>query len=205
MTAAQKDKDWPGYYEKTLDRAPCDAVLFALDRFDGEDVKPDQPRFAVDLGCGGGRDAVELLRRGWTVLAIDAEPAALEVLRARDDLPRTGQLLTKVSRFEDASWPNADLVNSGFALPLVPQEKFGAVWEKILTSLKPGGRFAGQLYGDRDEWVGDPTNSFFSRQQAGHLLDRLEIEHFREEEVDSRTRRGKVKHWHVFHIVAQKN
>ena len=203
MSPTSADKDWPNYYEITLDRAPCDAVSIALDNFDRE-AAPDRPRLAVDLGCGGGRDAIELLRRDWAVLAIDAEPAAIEVLTAREDLPPTGELQTLVSRFEDASWPAADLVNSGFALPLVPQAKFAALWQRIVESLKWGGRFSDQLYGDRDSWVGDPTNSFFTRGEAERLLDRLEIEHFHEEEVESRTRRGKTKHWHVFHIVARK-
>lgn len=203
MSTSPSDKDWPNYYEITLDRAPCDAVRIALDNFDRE-AAPDPPRLAVDLGCGGGRDAIEILRRGWAVLAIDAEPAAIEVLTAREDLPSTDRLQTLVSRFEDARWPNADLVNSGFALPLVPQAKFAALWQRIVESLKPGGRFSGQLYGDRDGWVGDPTNSFFTRDQVQRLLDRLEVEHFQEEEVESRTRRGKTKQWHVFHIVARK-
>jgi hypothetical protein len=138
------------------------------------------------------------------VLAIDAEPAAIEVLCAREDLPPTGELQTLVSRFEDASWPDADLVNSGFALPLVPQAEFAALWQRIVGSLKSGGRFSGQLYGDRDGWVGDPTNSFFTRDQVERLLDQLEVEHFHEEEVESKTRRGKTKRWHVFHIVARK-
>ena len=40
-------------------------------------------RTAVDLGCGGGTDALALLERGWSVLAIDIEQAGLALLRAR--------------------------------------------------------------------------------------------------------------------------
>jgi trans-aconitate methyltransferase len=42
--------------------------------------------FAVDLGCGAGRDTAELLRRGWRVLAIDAEAEAIRRLLERRDL-----------------------------------------------------------------------------------------------------------------------
>ena len=35
---------------------------------------------AIDLGCGDGRDVVEILRRGWRVVAVDAEPEALRQL-----------------------------------------------------------------------------------------------------------------------------
>ena len=40
-------------------------------------------RTAVDLGCGDGTDALVLLDRGWSVLAVDIEPAGLALLRAR--------------------------------------------------------------------------------------------------------------------------
>ena len=49
MSPTSADKDWPNYYEMTLDRAPCDAVRLALDNFDREGA-PDRPRLAVDLG-----------------------------------------------------------------------------------------------------------------------------------------------------------
>src|SRR5437764_13211254 len=98
--------DWPAYYDATAGRKPRPTLLFALDQF----APSATPRLAVDLGCGDGRDAVELLRRGWQVRAIDAEPAALERLRARAGA--TEALTTRVARFEDAEWPRCDLANA---------------------------------------------------------------------------------------------
>jgi len=37
---------------------------------------------AVDLGCGDGTETLALLEAGWTVLAIDREPAAIEYVRS---------------------------------------------------------------------------------------------------------------------------
>ncbi|MGQ9869558.1 hypothetical protein [Leptodesmis sp.] len=48
----------------------------------------DSSRVAVDLGCGDGRDTVELLRRDWQVLAIDGEPQAIARLLERPDINR---------------------------------------------------------------------------------------------------------------------
>jgi len=163
-----------------------------------------EPRFAVDLGCGDGRDTIELLRRGWSVLAIDAEPKAIERLEARSDLPKGAALTTLCQRFEDASWPPADLVNASFSLPLCPPERFFELWARIVASLKPGGRFAGQLYGERDGWVGRPGLTHMDRMAAECLLDGLAVELFEEEESDGVTPRGEPKHWHIFHIVARK-
>lgn len=200
---ADGPRDWAAYYVKTGGRAPCETLLFALGRFDGEPATGD--RVAVDLGCGGGRDTIELLRRGWRVLAIDAEPAAIDAVSSRDDIPAGAVLSGQAARFEDAEWPHCDLVNSGFALPLMAPGDFAAVWRRITASLNPGGRISCQLYGTRDSWLGRPGMTFHDRVAIDALLAGLEVEMLREEEDDSTTPRGKPKHWHVFHIVARKS
>jgi len=171
-------------------------LLAALDRFRHE------AGFAVDLGCGDGRDTVELLRRGWSVLAIDAEAEALDRLRARD-LPPGARLDTRQARFEASAWPSCQLVNASFSLPLCPPEEFPALWQRIAGSLVPGGRFAGQLYGPRDDWAGRPGTTHHDRAAVESLLAGFEIEMLEEEESDAITPRGHPKHWHIFHIVAR--
>jgi SAM-dependent methyltransferase len=188
---------WLSYYEATSERPPRRTLLEALSRFAA-------PGLAVDLGCGDGRDAIELLRRGWSVVAIDAEPEALARLRARRDLPAGASLVPMCARFEEVSWPPADLVNASFALPLCPPARFPDLWRKIVASLRPGGRFAGQLYGERDGWAGNPAMTHLDRAAVARLLAGLDVEVFEEEESDSLTPRGKPKHWHIFHIVARR-
>lgn len=201
MSAGAKDRDWAAYYAKTGTRPPRATLISALDRFDSE--PGDTPRLAVDLGAGAGRDAIELLRRGWRVLAIDAEPDAIDALTARPDLPPGADLSGVVARFEDAAWPDCDLVNSSFALPLCAPTAFDRVWRRIVSSLRPGGRFAGQLYGTRDSWAGRAGMTFHTRAHIEGLLAGFETEYLEEEEDDSVTPRGEAKHWHVFHIVAR--
>ena len=200
MASGERDSDWRDYYERTSGRPPRRTLLLALEHFGGD----GDGRGAVDLGCGDGRDTVELLRRGWSVVAIDAEPAAIARLEARPDLPKDAALTTRVARFEDAGWPAVDLVNASFALPLCPRERFGALWARIVQSLRPGGRFAGQLFGERDEWAGEPGITHLSRAEVAQLLDGFAIELFEEEETDTATPYGKPKHWHLFHLVARK-
>jgi tellurite methyltransferase len=194
--------DWTEYYE-AAGQEPRTTLVEALRRFDQEDPRE---RFAVDLGCGAGRDAVELLRRGWRVLAVDGTAEAIDRLRALDlSDDERGRLETRVSRFENAVWPPADLVNSSFALPFCPPGDFPAVWERIEQSLAPGGRFSGHLFGDRDEWSDEDDMTFQTRAQAEALLSRFEVELFDEVEEDGETAVGEPKHWHLFHVVARRS
>ena len=186
--------DWTAYYDATGDE-PRATLLDALDRF-------EQPGLAVDLGSGTGRDTAELVRRGWRVIAIDGEPEAMARLAARGDLDHT-LVTTQVARFEDATWPSVDLVNSSFSLPFVPAEGFDRVWSKIVGSLRPGGRFCGQLFGDRDTWAAEGVTCF-TRSELEALLSVLSVERLDEEEEDSQDATGTPKHWHLFHIVARR-
>jgi SAM-dependent methyltransferase len=191
------DPRWAEYYRKTAGRPPRSTLLFALDRFAA-------PGFAVDLGCGEGRDTIELLRRGWSVLALDAEPSAIGGLTARSDLPAGVHLETRVARFEDAVWPVADLVNASFALFFCGPGAFAPLWDKLIASLKPGGRFAGQLLGDRDSWAGRRHVVVHNDAAVAALLLGLTVEMHEIEETDGVTPRGEAKHWHLHHLVLRK-
>jgi len=186
--------EWTAFYEATGDE-PRATLLDALDRF-------EQPGLAVDLGSGTGRDTAELVRRGWRVIAIDAEPEAMARLAARTDLDHS-YVTTRVAHFEQATWPTADLVNSSFSLPFVAADEFGDVWRRIVDSLRTGGRFCGQLFGDRDTWASQGVTCF-TRSEVEALLSGLSVERLDEEEEDSRDAVGTPKHWHLFHIVACK-
>jgi SAM-dependent methyltransferase len=200
MTQASQDQGWAEYYDKLRDRPPRKTLLIALERFG---VVPADA-LAVDLGCGDGRDIVEMLRRGWHVVAVDAEPAALERLAARR-LPGAERITPIVARMEDVPMPvGVRLVNSSFAMPLCEPARFRGLWLRIRDALPAGGRFSGQWYGTRDSWLGRPGMTFVSRDEALALLDGLDLEMFEEEESDGVTPRGKAKHWHIFHIVARK-
>jgi SAM-dependent methyltransferase len=194
--------DWTRYYEAT-GTEPRPTLLDALQRFDEEEPRE---RFAVDLGCGTGRDTVELLRRGWSVLALDSADEAIERLLAQDDLSEDDRrrLDVHLSRFENAEWPAADLVNSSFALPFCRPGDFPALWERIRHSLRPGGRFSGHLFGDRDGWSGEDDMTFHSRAEVDALLARFEVELLDEVEEDGQTAVGDEKHWHLFHVVVRR-
>jgi len=198
------ESDWRSYYRRTVERPPRATTSLALERFAAEGRGPGR---SLDLGCGCGRDTIALLERGWAVLAVDAQPAAIECLRRRPDLPPGARLRTRCAPFETLAgeaWERLDLVISCFALPLCPPPVFARLWTRLEESLAGGGRFAGQLFGERDGWAGDPTLTFHTRAALERLLAGWTVEHLEEEECDSVTPRGRPKHWHLFHLVARR-
>ena len=203
---------WTRYYA-AAGNDPRPTLLAALERFEAEPT--DRDRLAVDLGCGTGRDTMELLRRGWRVFAIDSQEEAIERLCKQDDvLAAADRLETAVADFESATWPTCDLVNASFALPFCPPERFPAFWQRIGSSLRAGGRVCGQLFGERDEWASDSPASprawasplamtFHTREEVDELLRDFDVEQLVEIEEDGTTAIGEAKHWHLFHVVAR--
>lgn len=190
-------RDFAAYYEGAKGRPPRPTLVQAASSF-------ARPGFAVDLGCGDGRDTVELLRRGWRVLALDSSEEGISRLRGRDDLPEGAALETRAARIEASAWPPADLINASFVLPLLAPADFGRVWKRIGASLVSGGRFSGQLYGPNDGWAGRPGLSILDRAAIERLVSGFAVEHFDEVETDEPTAKGVPKHWHVFHLILRK-
>jgi membrane dipeptidase len=185
-------RPWGRYFAAAGDD-PRPTLLEALGRFASTGL-------AVDLGAGTGRDTAELLRRGWRVIAIDREAEAVEQLRLLASPPK---LEVARARFEDAEWPSCDLVNASFALPFCAPDAFPALWEKIVRSLRPGGRFCGQLFGIHDDWRGSGV-IVHTREELGALLAPFEVEFLDEFDADGSTAVGTRKHWHIYHVVARK-
>ena len=140
------------------------------------------------------------------MLALDGQAEAIRRLEARADLPCDWRqrLETRVAPFEQAEWPETDLVTSSFALPFCRPEAFPGVWARIVASLRPGGRFCGQLFGDRDGWNSEDELTFLSRASLDEFLDGLEVEQLEEVEEDGSTATGDAKHWHLYHLVVRK-
>jgi SAM-dependent methyltransferase len=189
------------YYDAVEATPPRPTLIKALELFAAEGRPAG---IAADLGCGSGVDTVELLNRGWRVIAIDKSESALERLRNRPDLPVGPDLETVQGRFEDVSWGTVRLVNASFALPLAEPTRFPELWQRILASLEPGGRFSGQLYGPRDSWAKHQGMTILERPQVEGLVRGLAVEALEETERDGMTAVGRPKHWHYYELVLRK-
>jgi tellurite methyltransferase len=192
------NEDWTEYYDEYQDREPRALLLSVLDAFDG-------PGEAVDLGCGTGIETLALLERGWSVFATDRQEEAILRTRARVPAELEPRLRTAVSPMENVDFPEADLVSASFSLFFCDPNRFDDVWSRLTSAIRRGGRFAGELLGDRDTWARQLADevSWFTIHRARALFDGFDVERFDEEEKQDDDE-DDPKWWHVFHVVARK-
>lgn len=199
-TESATDTHWPDYYEVTAERSSWGTTQQAAEAF-GEHPD-DAPRFAVDLGCGAGRDSRELLRRGWQVLATDMTPEGIETLRRltpRADLDRLDTHICDLAEFDI---PACDLVNANLILPFLAADDYDVVWRRIRAAIPVGGRFGGMLFGDNDQSADEPEMTCPSPDVIRDYLDDFDIEHWNEKEEDGETALGEPHHFHLIEVVA---
>lgn len=202
MTPRQCARRWAGYYRWTASRPPRELLERTLDHIDWEG-RPRRRRTAIELGFGAGTDTLELLRRGWVVLAVDGQQEAASFLERRVPARFRGSLTILVAPMEGLELPATDLVYASFSLPFCAPREFPGLWEGVRRALRPGGHFAGQLFGNKDEWCGQRPMTFQSLSQVRGLTRGFKVELLRETVEDGRSFDG-PKHWHFFDLILEK-
>jgi tellurite methyltransferase len=130
MTPEERTAKWIAYYERTASEPPRESLMRALDLFGDQ-----PPGLAVDLGCGGGRDTLELLERGWSVVAVDREPAATERVASIVPPEHAARLRTLAEPLETVEIPPCTLVNASYSLPFGAPEHFDAMWSRVRAAI----------------------------------------------------------------------
>ena len=191
----ENQKDWSDYYNATKAKPPRPLLVKALGFVSNKGK-------AIDLGGGALNDTRYLLEQGFDVTVIDKSP----LMEQEAQNIKNDKIHAFTSGFEEFNFikEEYDIASAMFALPFTAPAYFNEVFEKIKGSLKKGGIFCGQFFGDRDEWRTNTNMTFHTKEQAQELLKDLEIILFKEDEKDDKTAKGEMKHWHVFHIIARK-
>lgn len=191
--------DWSEFHRHTLSRPPRELLRRTLGCFE---LEQRPPGVAVDLGCGSGADSAELLRRGWTVHAVDAAAPGLELLRAQVPAATQDRLRLHAQRFEAFDFPRCDLVWAGYSLPFCAAAEWPAFWRRALAALRPGGRIAGDLFGPRHAFAADGVVMVLDEAQARACFDGLVLEAF-DVEDGVRPSGGRITRWHAFGFAAR--
>jgi len=119
------------------------------------DAKTMRPT-AIDLGCGGGRDAVFLAKQGWQVSAIDSENRVIK--RAKQLATRSGASV----KFRCCDLKKVGcLTDETFDLVMVMRFLNRDLFEPIKEMIKPGGWIVFQTFTEGVERFGSPKNPNF--------------------------------------------
>jgi 2-polyprenyl-3-methyl-5-hydroxy-6-metoxy-1,4-benzoquinol methylase len=100
-------------------------------------------RSVLDAGCGTGRVAIELARRGLDVVGLDADPGMMSAARAK--APEIEWVQADLSDFElldpesDARRRFEAVVMAGNVMIFVVPGTEGAILQRVAAHLEPGG------------------------------------------------------------------
>lgn len=141
-------------------------------------VSGEKPGHALDLACGGGRNAVYLASQGWMVTAVDSSEVAIEQLEARigRDHPSVKAVLANLEEGEfELPGQSYDLICDIFYLQR-------SLFPAMRNALRQGGLFVGSIHMlDSDPSVKAMNRSFLL--QPGELrreFDGWEVIHGQE-------------------------
>lgn len=131
-TWTRRADTWDRHNDVGMNKVASKAIELA-------DVKPGM--VCVDLGCGGGRLALELARRGATVIGVDVSAAMVERMIAQatsEGLEHVSGMVSPIEHLRlDPS--SADLVISNYALHHLLDPDKAKVVTAAFGWLRPGG------------------------------------------------------------------
>ncbi len=202
MTSSEKPWNWGAYHQANQGRALRPFYVEVMSLLEQGGIGPSR---AMELGCGTGEETLDLLKRGWSVLAIDHAEAAIQDLATRvppADRPRAE---LRASKFENLTpLKPVHLLYSFQSLSFCPPSEFPAFWARVLSWVEPGGYFAGTLFGLNDQWVPGGKVSAISEGDLRDSLKGFGILRWRELDKLGPTSLQGEKHWHYFEVVARK-
>lgn len=185
------------YYENTANANPN----YTVKKFIELNVKPGN---AIELGCGAGRDTIYLIKNGWNVLAIDREDVSSRI-QLKLNKEEVKKFKFSQQKFENIKLEKNNLVVANFSIPFCNKNNFKELWNKINNSILKDGYFVGNFFGNNDEWESTKEEMIFmTKKQVLELFENFEIIEIKEVEKDNLTGLGKMKHWHIFNVIAKK-
>ena len=185
------------FYDNTIDSKPN----YTVKKFIELNVEAGN---AVELGCGAGRDTVCLIKNGWNVLAIDREDVESRI-KAKLSKEQLKQFKFLKQEFENIELKKNNLVVANFSIPFCNKNNFEKLWNEINNSILKDGYFVGNFFGVNDEWKSIKEDmTFLTKWQVIELFKNFEIIELEEIEKDDFTGLGKMKHWHIFNVIARK-
>ena len=151
-----------------------------------------------------GNDTVYLIKNNWNVLAIDREDVKERIVKKLNDEEQEKFKFQK-QNFECLELEKNNLIVANYSLLFCNKNNFKELWNKINKSILKDGYFVGNLFGNKVEWKSTKEKMvFFFLKQVIEVFKNFDIIEFKEVEKDDFTGLGKMKHWHIFNVIAKK-
>ena len=192
--------DWKTFHRAAVGRPPRELLRRTLGFFS---IEQRPPGIAIDLGCGSGADTLEMLRHGWEVHAVDAEPSGLEMLGQSVPEAMRGRIHTHTEKLESFAFPKCDFIWAGYSLPFCTRDHWPALMQRAVAALRPRGRIAGDLFGNKHAFAGNSDILVLSESRARRALADLVVEAF-DVEDGYRPSGNEITRWHAFGFAARK-
>ena len=193
-----RQKNAEEYYNNTKSDNPTPNLKYFLENYECV------PQKAIDIGCGAGNDTVYLINKGWEVTAIDKEDVEDRISK-RLKQEQLAQFKFQKQIFEEIKLEKCNLIVANYSLSFCKKEDFKEFWNKINSSIEQNGYFIGNFLGVNDAWANSKSKmKFFNENEVKKLFEDFKIIKFKEVEKDGVTGLKKMKHWHLFIVIAQK-
>ena len=186
------------YYENTENALPHPMVKKFMNM-------NSNPKYTIDLGCGAGRDTIYLIKNGWKVLSIDKENTS-EIISSKLNNEELEKFNFECQDFENIKLEKNNLLVANFSIPFCNKDYFDEFWKKIANSILKKWILCWKLFGLNDSWAKIIEQMvFLSKEQVLELFkNSFDIIEFNEVEKDGKTGLGKMKHWHIYNVIAKK-
>ncbi|RVU34689.1 class I SAM-dependent methyltransferase [Hwanghaeella grinnelliae] len=122
---------------------------------------PADARKVIDLGCGTGRFAIDLARRGYEVTALDPAPAMIDFARRQDGADAVNWFVGTASDIPAGLAADAAVMMGHAFQCLTTDQAIDSTLLAIRNTLRPGGRF---LFESRNPQTG-PWRHWNKRQE----------------------------------------
>jgi len=182
------------FLKATQNSKPSFSLLRALKEIDFQEK-------ALVIGCGAFSDSIFLVKKGFTVDAVDKSVNVINYYTPMKGLKFHN---IPIENFK-LNLNEYDIVNAQYSLPFVSPEIFKNLLKTVLKSIKPGGIYVGQFFGVNDEWSLNKKMTFLTSNEVRSFFEAFEIIKIEETSHIGKTAVGNKKFWHVIEVIAKKN
>jgi SAM-dependent methyltransferase len=192
------------YYDLTGDSETREDLVYAASI-------TDEPKIAIDCGCGAGSDIAYLSELGFTVHAFDIEEESIS--RCRKRFEGVDNIYLSQNSFQSFDFFRASLIVADASLFFCAESEFDAVWLNMNDSLISGGIFCGSFLGPEatmatpecDPQKFWPDRLVLNEYQVKERFVNYHVHRFNEHKVSGATPQGDAHDWHIYSVVVEKN